>query len=167
MEPEIGKPSLIVHLLWPDVETEKGRSLAIVYGTLALGMVILYILIDILLQIYPDTGPGDGSAPLTRRIIEVVVGLMIAAAFGALAKRLWRKQSLTVARIGFVYLTVELAYNLRPESSSELALELLALLLSIHGVRGAEAARRHLARLEGQRRLDRQHAARRMITELG
>ena len=166
MEPEIGKPSLIVHLLWPDVETEKGRSLAILYGTLALGMVILYILIDILLQIYP-AGPGNGTTPPALRIVEVVVGLMIAAAFGALAKRLWRKQSLTVARIGFVYFTIELAYNLRPESSSELALELLALLLSIHGIRGAEAARRHLARLEGQRRLDRQHAARRMIADLG
>ena len=167
MEPETGKPSLIVHLLWPDVETEKGRRLAILYGTLALGAAILYILIDGLLQIFPATVPANGSAPLARRIVEVLVSLVIAAGFGALAKRLWRKQSLTVARIGFVYFTIELAYNLRPESSSEQALELLALLLSIHGIRGAEAARRHLARLEGQRRLDRHHAVRRMIADQG
>jgi succinate dehydrogenase/fumarate reductase cytochrome b subunit len=157
---------MLLNILWPDTETEQGRKIAILYGTIGLAVVGLSMMYKAFKELFPERSIGGVYATVDQRVVAFIIGVMFAMVFVVLALRLWRKHSLFAASVGLVLRTFDAAYALRDNYFVAVLVWVLMLLFSIHGVRGVQGMRRHKARLREHQELARLQSARNAIASL-
>ncbi|MBL0405868.1 hypothetical protein JKG68_18055 [Microvirga aerilata] len=157
---------MLLNILCPDTGTEKGRKIAILYGTISLAIIGLAMMYKAFKQFFPEWSIGGVNATVDQRVIVFIITMMFAMVFVVSALRLWRKHSLGAAAFGLILRTYDAVFALRDDSTVAFAAWLLMLLLSIHGVRGVQGMQQHKARLQEDRELKRLQSARNAIAGL-
>lgn len=128
-------------VLWPDVKTEKGLADAVKAGAAAMAYVAFSYALGTALIIFAGQdvmGAFDGTAELVITLIVNVIAIGVACFLGWL---IWKRQNLIAAGVGLTWIVLEVVMKLVTSPGRGIVIAVLALLFSIHGVRGALAAK--------------------------
>jgi hypothetical protein len=158
--------SKMVKLLWPDVEIDKGRTLAVSYGAIAMGIQALALSILGVIELFPGTGSDSKVEAIESRVIGATSYLIVALVFVVLCRKTWHKHSLVAAGLGLLLATAEVVLNLRQTYTVDAVESYALLLLSVHGVRGVQAMRRAAVNQSEKELSNRLQSARNAIASL-